>query len=337
MKTKTYRFLPLGLTVLVASASHIPSSNHYEGSPVSANAEAAMVNFEQDALISAGDVSEWVAMERDAELAASSGTGGTGGASGAGGAGGGIAGDAGSSSAESVNSLGVEVGGGTFSTDDIDGKFYTVRIPYSKKVNERGTLLFTVPLSLTNFDNNKLNASFTKFKDTQAYGVGLNVGYAWQAFLKRHKVPYRWKITPSAGVYYRDSNDLDNGQLVFNAGLSSSFAWQFKPGWVINLGNSVSMAWNNGISDYPDPVLHDQQTVSNGLQLIRMSGRWTWFSYYSHTDALVDTLVDSYYTIAVGAGYQLTRKRSLKATLYSEQGNGDFEAVRATLGSSWQF
>ncbi|MEY4488995.1 MAG: hypothetical protein RIQ79_1503 [Verrucomicrobiota bacterium] len=317
MKTKVFRLLFTSLAAISVSTLH---ANPYELSPVSANAEASVLTFDQDALLSPSEVCDFAGPETAASEPSASVKG---------------SGEASGSAADSVKSFGVEAGAGSFSAGGVDGKLYTIRIPYSKKLNERATLLFTVPISLTNFDNNKLVG--LKFKDTQAYGVGLNVGYAWQAFLKRHNVPYRWKITPSTGIYYRDSNDLNNGSLVFNAGLSSSFAWQFQPGWVINLGNSVSMAWNNGISNYPDPVLDEQQTVSNGLQLIHMTGRWTYYTYYSHTDTLVDTLVDSYYTIAVGAGYQLTRKRSIKATLLSERGNGGYEALRGTLGTSWQF
>jgi hypothetical protein len=318
MKIQLTRLLFTGLTVVAVATLH---ANPYELSPVSPDSEAAILNFEQDALLSPAEVSDFAASD-PASITSSSGASTSGGE------------DSGSS-VNSVKSVGVEAGGGSFSAGGVDGKLYTIRIPYSKKLNERATLLFTVPISLTNFDNNKLVG--LNFKDTQAYGAGLNVGYAWQAFLKRHNVPYRWKITPSTGVYYRDSSDLNNGALVFNTGLSSSFAWQFQPGWVINLGNSISMAWNNGIRNYPDPVLEDQQTVSNGLQLIHMTGRWTYYTYYSHTDTLVDTLVDSYYTVAAGAGYQLTRKRSIKATLLSERGNGGYEALRGTLGTSWQF
>lgn len=314
MKTYSSRLLFASLTL--ASMATL-NANPYEATPVSVASEAAIVNFEEGAFLSDTEVGNF-----NAEPAASTAGGG-----------GAAAGEPASNAA--ARNVGIEVGGGAFEIGGLTGELYTIRIPYSKRINERSTLHLTVPLSLTNFNNNKLVG--LKFEDTQAYGFGLNAGWAWQAFLKKDNVPYRWKITPAAGVYYRDSKDLNNGSLVFNVGLSSSFAWQFKPGWVINMGNSISNAWNNGIRDYPDPIRDNQQTFSNGLQLIHMTGRWTYHAYFIHAQALNDVVVDSNRTVGVGAGYKLTRTRSLKATFLHESGNGDYSATRGTIGTTWEF
>lgn len=130
---------------------------------------------------------------------------------------------------------------------------------------------------------------------------------------------------------------MNAGAWVFSTGLSSSFAWQFAPGWVINLGNSASFAWHTGIKDYPDPIRDDQQTLKNGVQLYRMMDRWTVWGYVTHTQALNDMIVDSYRTYGLSAGYKLTKIQSLKASIYFEEGNGDYRSVRGTLGSTWQF
>ncbi len=230
---------------------------------------------------------------------------------------------------------GLEFGAGDFEVGALEASLYTIKIPYSKRLNERATLQLSVPLTMAIYKD----AVFTLsgLEDAQAYGFGLNVGYAWQKFLKSDNVPYRWKITPSAGLYYRDSSDLNLGSFVTNIGLSSSFAWQFSPGWVLNMGNSISTAWNSGIKGYPDPIRDDQQTLVNGLQLYRLLDRWTVNVYFTHTQSLSDIVVDSFQTYGFSAGYKLTQKRSLRLTLLTEEGNGGYKSVRGTLGTTWQF
>ena len=227
--------------------------------------------------------------------------------------------------------MGVDVGGGSFEVNGKKGTLYTVNVPYSRKLNERGTLELALPLTAVTYDN------ALGLKDAHGYGIGLNAGYAWQAFLKKDNVPYRWKITPSTGLYYRDSSDLKEGAWVINAGLSSSFAWQFSPGWVVNVGNSVSFAWNNGIKNYPDPIRDNQQTLKNGVQIYRMLDRWTFAAYVTDTEALNDAVVDSYQTYGICVGFKLTKNRSVKATLLHEEGNSGYKSVRGTIGTTWQF
>lgn len=235
----------------------------------------------------------------------------------------------------------IEAGGGTGTVGDQDIDTYTFRIPYSLKLNPRGTLQFSAPLSKTIYrDANASwdpNTGALHLSDAHAYGFGLNLGYAYQAITKTESRAFRWKVTPSLGVFHRDCSDLYQGAWIYNLGLSSSFAWQFSPGWVLNFGNSVSFAWNDAIKDYPDPIRDNQQMLSNGVQLYRMLGRWTLYGYVLDTEALRDVLVDSYQTYAVGAGFKLTKNRSLRLTFIYETGNAGYHSVRGTLGSSWRF
>lgn len=230
----------------------------------------------------------------------------------------------------------IEAGGGSFEVNGQKADIYTLKVPYSQKLSERGTLQLSLPVSIAVYKN-VLNPATFQIVDAKAYGVGLNAGYAWQVFTKQDNVPYRCKITPSAGLFYRDSADLRQGAFVFNSGFSSSLAWQYSPGWVLNLGNSVSLAWNSGIKGYPDPVRDNQQTLSNGLQIFRMLGRWTYYGYVIDTEALCDVLVDSYQSYAIGAAYQLTKSRSLRATLNYDQGNAGYKSLSVKLGTGWQF
>ena len=228
--------------------------------------------------------------------------------------------------------VGVDVGGGSFQFGGQKAELYTVKIPYSRKLSERATLELSVPFSYTVYDK-----ALFGVKDAKAYGGGINAGYAWQAFLKKDNVPYRWKITPSTGLYYRDSSDFREGAWVFNTGLSSSFAWQFSPGWVVNIGNSISFAWNNGIKNYPDPIRDNQQSVKNGVQLYRMLDRWTLAAYIMDTEAMNDAFVDSYQTYGVSVGFKLTKFRSVKATLLHDEGNGGYRSTRGSVGTTWEF
>lgn len=308
----------LRLLCISAVMGGLPSAGlfgqiHYlENSPVSASGDAASEAFETGGQLSSEELSREFGSD---ETAASSAPGTTG------------AGADGSTQQQA----GVEVGGGSFEVQGQETDIYTVKIPYSRRLSERATLELTMPLFYANYKD----AIGTL--DAKAYGAGVNAGYAWQAFLKKDNVPYRWKLTPMAGLHYRDSEDMNSGTWVFCTGLSSSFAWQFSPGWVVNIGNSASFAWHNAIKDYPDPIRDDQQTVKNGIQLYRMLDRWTVFGYVMHTQALNDMIVDSYRTYGVSASYKLTKTRSLKATLLYEEGNGDYTSVRGTLGTNWQF
>ena len=242
---------------------------------------------------------------------------------------------------EPTAQIDMEAGGGTGTVGDQEVDIYTFKIPYSLKLNQRGTLQFSAPLSKATYKDANAswdpNTGARHLSDAHAYGFGLNLGYAYQAITKTESRAFRWKVTPSLGVFRRECSDLYQGAWVYNLGLSSSFAWQFSPGWVVNFGNSVSFAWNDSIKDYPDPIRDNQQMLSNGVQLYRMLGRWTLYGYILDTESLRDVLVDSYQTYAVGAGYKLTKNRSLRLTFIYETGTGGYHAVRGTLGSSWQF
>lgn len=289
---------------------------HYlENSPVSASGDAATDTFESGGQLSSDELSREFGTDSSAASAPDATTSST----------------TTTPDGGTQQQAGVEVGGGQFEVQGQETDFYTVKIPYSRRLNERATLELSMPLSYSVYKD------AVGTKDAKAYGAGLNAGYAWQAFLKKDNVPYRWKLTPSAGIYYRDSEDMNAGAWVFSTGFSSSFAWKFSPGWVVNLGNSISFAWHAGIKDYDDPIRDDQQTAKNGLQLYRLLDRWTVYGYVMHTQALNDMIVDSYRTYGVGAGYKLTKTRTLKASVYYEEGNGEYQATRFTLGSSWQF
>jgi hypothetical protein len=232
--------------------------------------------------------------------------------------------------------LNVEIGGGHVNFNGQTADIYTFKVPYSRKLSERATLQFSVPLSWATYNKAALT-NLGVLKDARAYGGGLNLGYAYQAITKSDNSPYRWKLTPSAGLFYRDCADLSQGSLVFNIGLSSSFAWQFSPGWVVNVGNSISLAWNSGIRDYPDPIRDNQQMFSNGIQLYHLMDRWTVYGYIIDTEALKNVLVNSYQTYALGVGYKLTKSRSFKATLLYENGNGGYGSLRGAVSTTWQF
>jgi len=235
-------------------------------------------------------------------------------------------------------SIDIEAGAGSYNIGDVEANNYTIRIPYSYKMTPRGTLNISVPLSITNLES--VVGSFSngnlQLSDAQVYGYGLNLSYAQKVFMKSDNVPYRWKVSPSTGIFFRDSSDLNQGSLVLNLGLSSSFAYQFTPGWVVNVGNSISFAFNNGFKDYPDPVTNEQQVMINGIQLFRLSGRWTHHAYIMDTRFLKDAFVDSYQSYSVGTAFKLTRKRSIRASLIYEDGI-QFSSFRVTLGSTWKF
>jgi hypothetical protein len=318
MKTslRVINILAVMVGLPVAGLFGQPVIHYLENSPVSASGDAAADSFESGGQFSFEELSR----EFGSESSAPAGTATTSTTSATSG-----------EAAGTQQQVGVEVSGGTFEVQGQETDIYTVKIPYSRRLNERATLELAVPLSFSNYKD------AIGPKDAKAYGAGINAGYAWQAFLKKDNVPYRWKLTPSAGLYYRDSNDMNAGAWVFSTGFSSSFAWQFSPGWVVNVGNSISFAWHNGIKDYADPIRDDQQTLKNGIQLYRMMDRWTVYGYVTHTQSLNDMIVDSYRTYGVAAGYKLTKTRTLKASIYCEEGNGQYRATHGTLGTNWQF
>lgn len=241
--------------------------------------------------------------------------------------------------AANPSSFGMEVGTGSYSVGDTDATVYTVSIPYSRKLSDRAKLSLSIPISITNFDSVIASWDSTgnlSLDDATVYGAGINAAYTYKVYDKQDNVPYRWNVTPSFGVFGRDSSDMNLGSWVFNGGFSSSFAYQFRPGWIVNMGNSVSYALNTGMGGRPDPVRDNQQVLINGIQVIRMTGRWTLFAYVMDTRMLQDTFVDSIETVAAGASFKLTRTRSIKASLIYETGN-EYHSFRGSLGSTWRF
>ena len=207
-------------------------------------------------------------------------------------------------------------------------------MPYSEKVSERSTIVTTIPLTITDFKSTTLaNGSLGNAK---VYGEGFNAGWCYHAFDKQDHVPYRWNITPSGGLYLRRSGDLDMGSWVYNVGLCSSFAYQFSGGWIVNLGDSITTAWNNGYSNYPDPIRDEQQVVINGVQVFKPIERWIIGGMIIDTRYLKTNLVNSYETFAITVGYRVTPTRSLRASLVADEGK-DYHSIRGTLGSSWKF
>ena len=314
MKTTSRLLCVLSVMVGLPAASLFGQIHYLENSPVSGAGDAAADTFESGGQLSSDELSREFGSDSSSASSPDATTASTL-----------------SPKEAGAQKVGVEVGGGNFEVQGQETDFYSVKIPYSRRLNERATLELSVPLSYSIYKD------AIGSKDAKAYGAGINAGYAWQAFQKKDNVPYRWKLTPSAGIYYRDSEDMNAGAWVFSTGFSSSFAWKLSPGWIVNLGNSISLAWQAGIRDYADPIRDDQQTAKNGLQLYHLMDRWTVYGYVMHTQALNDMIVDSYRTYGVGAGYKLTKTRTLKASVYYEEGNGDYQATRVTLGSSWQF
>jgi len=239
------------------------------------------------------------------------------------------------------DNLGTEVGVGNYDINGMDASVYTVRVPFSYTISERGKMNFSIPLSVTKLKD--VMAHFDKsgnlrLGNARVYGYGFGAAYTHKVFAKMDNVPYRWNVTPAFGMYLRKSKDMNLGTRVFNLGLSSSFAYQFAPGWVINMGNSISAAISSGFSGYPDPIRDSQQVAINGLQLIHMRGRLTLSVYVMDTRYFKteNTCVKSFQTYGTTCSFKLTQSRSIKASLLYESGD-DLSAVRGTLGTTWQF
>jgi hypothetical protein len=230
--------------------------------------------------------------------------------------------------------IGVDGSVGSYSIDGVKADLWTLTLPYSQKVSERSTIVTTIPFTVTNFKSTTL-ANGT-IGEARVYGEGLNAGWCYQAFDKQDQVPYRWKITPGGGLYLRRSSDLKMGSWVYNVGISSSFAYQFSNGWIVNLGNSLTGAWNSGYSNYPDPIRDQQQVTINGLQAFKPVGRWIIGGMIIDTRYLKTNLVNSYETFAITAGYRISPTRSLRVSLVCDSGNG-YHSIAGRFGSSWKF
>ena len=232
------------------------------------------------------------------------------------------------------STVGVDVSIGNAEVDGVKADLWTLTVPYSLKFNERSTIVTTMPFTVTNFkDAFRSNGSIG---DAKVYGEGVNAGWCYHVFDKQDHVPYRWNVTPSGGIYLRQSSDLNMGAWVYNLGISSSFAFQVPGGWVVNIGDSLTMAWNSGYSNYPDPVRDQQQVAINGVQVFKSIDRWLVGGMIIDTRYLHTNLVNSFQTYAIMAGYKITPTRSLRVSLVADAGRG-YHSLRATLGSSWKF
>lgn len=283
-----------------------------DGTPRSTTSEAAVEAAMVGAFVSADEVIEQFEEETPSEVA-----------------------DAAAETA-ALSSIDIDVGFGSSTVDGIDFDLYTVRIPYSHRFSDRGVLNVVAPFSITRAKDVVIGADGVSMGNAGIYGGGLAAAYSHHVFIKADGKPYRWKVTPGAGLFLRESSDLDQGAWVYNMNLSSSFAYRLDEHWVVNVGNSVSLAWNSGRKDYPDPIRDNQQVLVNGLQVFYLAGRWTHHAYIMDTRYLRSTLIGNFQTYAVGTGFRLTRSRSVRATVVYENGSR-YEAFRAMLGTSWKF
>jgi hypothetical protein len=232
------------------------------------------------------------------------------------------------------STLGVDGSVGRYDIDGVKADLWTLTVPYSVNVSNRSTVVTTIPFTITNFKSTAL-ANGT-IGDAKVYGEGFNAGWCYKVFAKQDNVPYRWNITPTGGIYLRRSSDLKLGSWVYNLGICSSFAYQFPGGWIVNLGNSITDARNNGYGDYPDPIRDEQQVAINGVQVYKTVDRWMVGGMIIDTRYFKTNLINSYQTYAVTAGFRITPSRSLRVSLVYDSGKG-YHSIRGTLGSSWKF
>jgi hypothetical protein len=230
--------------------------------------------------------------------------------------------------------MGADVGVGSAKINGNNVDLYTITIPYSVRMNDRSSLMMRMPFTMTDYKSCMLKSG--SLGTARAYGEGLNLGWAYRVFDKQDNVPYRWKIMPGAGIYRRTSDDLNMGSMVYNVSISSSFAWQVSSGWIFNIGNSITMAWNNGIGGYPDPIRDQQQAVLNGVQVYRIIDRWVVGAMIIDTRYLHTNLINSFQTYALSAGFKITPSRTLRFSLKADEGKG-YRSVLGTIGSSWKF
>lgn len=234
-----------------------------------------------------------------------------------------------------LSTIGIDGGMGSYSIDGTKADYWTLTVPYDVKVNARSTIETTLPLSVTNYKD-VFRTGTLGIGDAKVYGEGVNAGWCYKVFDKQDNVPYRWKLTPSAGVYLRSSSSLDMGSWVYNVGISSSFAFPISAGWIANIGNSITMAWNSGYSNYPDPMRDQQQVAINGLQVFKSFGRWLIGGMVIDTRYFKTNLINSYQTYAITAGFKLTPSRSLRVSLVADSGKG-YHSITGKVGSSWKF
>jgi hypothetical protein len=222
----------------------------------------------------------------------------------------------------------IDVGYGHFDIGGTTGDVWSLRVPYARKLDDRTTLEIGVPLSFTSLKQLTGHA--------RIYGAGLNFGWARNVVTKADSKNFRWKLTPSAGLFFRDSNDLDQGSWVLGVGISSSAAWQVAPGWILNLGNSLSATAASAANGHPSPDRVTQATLVNGLQLIHPFGRLSWNAYITDTRFARDVAVDAYQTYATGFGFKLTQTRSFRVLALAESGS-HYHAWTLTAASTWRF
>jgi hypothetical protein len=235
-----------------------------------------------------------------------------------------------------ASSLDIDIGGGSGKIDGTDFDIFTLRVPYSRDLSQRGRLNLLMPLSFTRLKNVLPDDAGVQNRNASIYGGGLNAAYRHRVIDKSDGKPYRWNVTPSAGIFLRESSDLNQGAWVYSIGLSSSFAYRLDENWIVNVGNSLSLAWNNGRKDYPDPVRDNQQVLVNGLQVFYLDGRWMHHAYVMDTRFLRTSFIDNFQSIGAGTSFRLTQSRSLRASVVYEAGSR-YHAFRAMFGSSWKF
>lgn len=230
--------------------------------------------------------------------------------------------------------LGADIGMGAYTVDGVKADLWSMTVPYSRQINDRSSIVGTLPFTITNFkDVFKAHGGIGSAK---VYGEGINAGWCYNVYDKQDNVPYRWKVTPGAGIYLRQSDAINMGSWVYNVGISSSFAFPLAGGWIANIGDSLTVAWSTGYSDYPDPIRDQQQVTINGVQVFKKFGRWMAGAMVIDTMYFKTNLIPDYQTYAVTAGFMLTPTRSLRFSVGYDDARS-YHSLSGKFGSTWKF
>ena len=236
--------------------------------------------------------------------------------------------------------IGADAAWGSYSIMGMRAHYYSAKIPLGYTLTPKDHLLFSIPLNYARYEDCcvELDKNLNPvLRDASVYGYGVSAALTHRFLTGTAKNPWSWSVTPSAGLLLRESPELDMGSCLYTASLSSSLAYRVGTSWIFSLGNSVSFSGASSYRNNISPESGDQTVLVNGVQAVRILGRWRLTAYvmdvrYSGDDELIP----SYESYAFSLSYGLGAATDIRLTLIHDEGD-QYNSTRVITGTTWRF
>lgn len=228
--------------------------------------------------------------------------------------------------------LGFSFSRGNYKSDEVEGSVNSFSLPLKRQWSERVEFTVSLPIFYTEAKLREGSGS-----DFRIWSGGALLSMRYGVAIPEDRKNYRWYVTPTVGMVVSNVVGEPLGSWSGVLGLSSSFAYRLRPGWIVRVGNSVALYHSDRLGGSEQSLGSDTQgQLLNGVMLIHRRNRWSYQCFVIDNRFFNNAAVKSYQTYGARMQYQLGRTRSLGLTYYTDQGRG-YAAHSVGVFSAWKF